>query len=110
VPEADGGADPCSAAHDRAAGDCSKNIFSRSTCAASDVNVDGGAYGCAQVVASCPADAGGGGITMADCQRFLAPFNASARQFIFECYLDPMTPAGTGCADKFENECVFPPF
>jgi len=109
VPGADGGASACSTEHDAAAADCSKNIFNRSTCAAPSVSVDGGAYGCAQVVASCPGDGGAGGITLAQCQSWLAPFNAEARQFIFECNVDPTTPAGSSCADKFENECVFPP-
>jgi hypothetical protein len=109
IPGADAGADACSAAHDTAAGDCSKKIFNRSTCAVPDGNVDGGAYGCAQIVASCPSDGGAGGITLAQCQAWLNPFNAAARQRIIACYLDPGTPAGTSCGDKFENECVFPP-
>jgi len=109
APGADGGSDACSAAHDDAASDCSKKIFNRSTCAVSDGNVDGGSYGCTQIVASCPPDAGTGGITIAQCQAWLSPFNDAARQGIIECYLDPSTPAGSSCADKFENECVFPP-
>jgi hypothetical protein len=109
LPGADGGADACSAAHDTAAGQCSINIFNRSTCAVPDSSVDGGAYGCAQVAASCPSDGGTGGITIAQCQSWLAPFNALGRQGIIECYLDPMTPAGSSCADKFENQCVFGP-
>ena len=49
------------------------------------------------------------GITMADCQRFLAPFNDAARQTIVACYFDANGPQGSSCGDKFENECVFPP-
>jgi hypothetical protein len=45
---------------------------------------------------------------MGDCQRFLAPFTDDAREFIVSCYFDPMVPQGAGCADKFENKCVFP--
>jgi hypothetical protein len=110
IPGADGGADDaCSMAHEMAASACSVKLFSRTTCSVPNSTVDGGALGCAQIVASCPASADGApGITMADCQRFLSPFNDAARQFIISCYFDPMTPQGTGCADKFENKCVFP--
>jgi hypothetical protein len=111
IPGADGGAaDACSMAHETAAAACSVKLFSRTTCTVPNSTVDGGALGCSQIVASCPASADGApGITMADCQRFLSPFNADAREFIISCYFDPMVPAGAGCADKFENECVFPP-
>jgi hypothetical protein len=110
IPGADGGADDaCSMAHETAATACSVKLFSRTACTVPTSALDGGMKGCAEVVASCPGDAGAGGISLADCQRFLSPFNDAARQFIFDCYFDPSTPAGAGCADKFENECVFPP-
>jgi hypothetical protein len=109
VPGADGGSDACSSAHDAAASDCSKMIFNRSMCAVPDSNVDGGSYGCAQIAASCPSDAGADGITVEQCQAWLGPFNDAARRGIIDCYLDPATPAGSSCADKFENGCVFPP-
>jgi hypothetical protein len=109
TPGADGGDEACSPAHDAAAADCSIKIFSGSTCSVPDGDgVDGGAYGCAQIAASCPPDAGAGGITIAQCQAWLNPFNAAARQDIIDCYLDPNIPSGTSCADKFENQCVFP--
>jgi hypothetical protein len=110
IPGADGGADDaCSTAHETAATACSVKLFSRTTCTVPTSPIDGGMKGCADVVASCPGDAGAGGVSLADCQRFLSPFNDAARQFIFDCYFDPSTPPGAGCADKFENECVFPP-
>jgi hypothetical protein len=108
IPGADGGADACSTAHDDAASACSKQLFSRTTCDVPPITVDGGAFGCAQIVASCPGDGGTDGISLSDCQRFLSPFNDKAREFIVSCYFDPTMPAGTGCADKFENVCVFP--
>src|SRR5262249_8242412 len=94
--------------HVAAATDCSTRLFGRTMCTVPDAVVDGGAYGCAQIVASCPADESGPGITIDDCQRFLSPFNDLARQGIIACFLDSSGPQGTSCADKFENECVFP--
>jgi hypothetical protein len=108
IPGADGGADACSGAHDDAASACSRQLFSRTTCSVPPSTVDGGALGCAQIVASCPGDSDAGGISLGECQRFLSPFNDKAREFIVSCYFDPAMPPGTSCADKFENVCVFP--
>lgn len=109
VPGDDAGTTACSDAHDAAASACANKIFNRASCPVPDVTLDGGTYGCAQVVASCPADGGVTGITLDQCQGWVAPFNAATRQAIFDCYLDPGTGAGsTSCADKFENDCVFP--
>jgi hypothetical protein len=106
----DGGAASCMA-HETAAAACSKAIFNRSTCAVPDGVADGGgALGCTQIVASCPAnDAGSPGITLAQCQAWLSPFGAAARQAALSCGIDPSLDDGgaTNCADKFENFCVF---
>lgn len=107
---ADGGQGDCTA-HDAAAALCSTSIFNRSTCTVPDAaSEDGGALGCAQIVASCPAnDAGNPGITLAQCQRWLSPMNAAARQAALSCGIDPSLEGAADCADKFENVCVFPP-
>jgi hypothetical protein len=108
VPGGDGG-DACSMEHDMAASACSKQLFSRTTCDVPPSTVDGGAMiGCAQIVAACPGEGGAGGIALADCRRFLAPFNDDERQFIVSCFFNPSGPQGMDCADKFENVCVFP--
>lgn len=100
---ADGGAGSC-AAHDAAVAVCSKNIFNRSTCTTPDsMTADGGALGCKQLVASCPA------ITLAKCQAWTSPLNAELRQFVLNCGTDPGLEGAADCADKFENVCVFPP-
>jgi hypothetical protein len=100
---ADGGAGDCTA-HDAAAALCSKNIFNRSTCLSPDaMDADGGALGCKQLVASCPA------LSLANCQAWLAPLNADARQGMLECGMDPALEGEANCAKKFENACVFPP-
>jgi len=108
IPGDDAGTTACSPAHDAAAMACASKIFNRTSCTVPDVTIDGGTFGCAQVVASCPSDDAGGGITLDRCQSWVGPFNATARDDIFACYWDPATPAGTSCADKFENYCVFP--
>ena len=107
LPGADGGMDACSAAHDQASADCSRSIFSRSMCPVPDSVVEGGLYGCSQIAASCGPDSGDGGIPVALCQAWLGPFNATARQAMIDCYLDPATGGATSCRDKFENYCVF---
>jgi hypothetical protein len=100
----DGGA--CTAS-DTAAAACSTNLFKASTCAVPASTSDGGATGCAQVVAACAGDAGGG-ITLEKCQGWLGPFSAAARQAAFDCFNDPASEGGGTCAEKFEG-CVFPP-
>jgi hypothetical protein len=106
----DAGAAACTA-HENAVSACSKAIFNRSTCAVPNgTDADGGALGCAQIVAACPAnDAGNPGITLAQCQSWLSPFSATARQAALSCGIDPdlATSGSANCADKFENFCVF---
>ncbi len=107
---ADGGQGDCTA-HDAAAALCSRSIFNRTTCTVPDAaSEDGGALGCAQIVASCPAnDAGNPGITLAQCQGWLSPMTADVRQAALSCGIDPSLEGAADCADKFENGCVFPP-
>jgi hypothetical protein len=106
----DGGAASCMA-HETAVGACSKAIFNRSTCTVPDsTDGDGGTLGCAQIVAACKADdAGNPGVTLAQCQSWLSPFGAAARQTALTCGNDPSLEGSgaTNCADKFENFCVF---
>ena len=109
LPSDDAGTTACSEAHIVAASVCANRIFNRGSCAVPDIPLDGGTYGCAEVVSSCPSDGGPGGITLDQCRGWVSPFNAATRQSIFDCYLDPGMGAGsTSCADKFENYCVFP--
>src|SRR5882724_8083611 len=51
VPGDDAGTTACSPAHDAAANACATRIFNRTTCTVPDVTLDGGTFGCAQVVA-----------------------------------------------------------
>ena len=108
LPGGDGGMDACGTAHDQGSADCSRSIFNRSMCPVPDSVVEGGLYGCAQIAASCGPDSGDGGIPVLLCQSWLGPFNATARQGIIDCYLDPSPTGATSCRDKFENYCVFP--
>jgi hypothetical protein len=108
LPGADGGADACSAAHEQASAECSRNLFNRTMCPVADGTVEGGLYGCTQIAASCGPDSGDGGVTVEQCRGWLGPFNAVARQDIIDCYLDPSVVGATSCRDKLENYCVFP--
>jgi hypothetical protein len=108
LPGADGGMDACGMEHDQGAEDCSRGIFNRSMCPVADGVAEGGLYGCTQIAASCGPDSGDGGIPVELCRAWLGPFNATARQGIIECYLDPTDVGATSCRDKFENYCVFP--
>jgi hypothetical protein len=103
----DGGFDACTSRHENAVDDCSRSIFNRSMCAVADSTFEGGVYGCTQVAASCGPDSGDGGIPVELCRAWLGPFNASVRQAIVDCYLDPTPVGATSCRDKFENHCVF---
>ena len=103
---ADGGTGSC-VASDAVAAACSTALFQGSTCTVPSGTNDGGAFGCAEIAASCKPDDAGPGITVQKCQGWLGPFSAAARQAAIDCYTDPGTEGGT-CADRFEN-CVFPP-
>jgi hypothetical protein len=107
LPGADGGSDACSAAHEQASAECSRNLFNRTMCPVADGTAEGGLYGCTQIAASCGPDSGDGGITVELCRGWLGPFNATARQEIIDCYLGPADPSATSCRDQFENYCVF---
>lgn len=103
----DGGTASC-AASDAAATVCSTTLFQASTCAVpGGTGADGGTFGCAEIVASCPADDASPGITLAKCQGWLGPFSAATRQAAIDCYTDPGSEGAT-CAERFEN-CIFPP-
>lgn len=103
----DGGMASC-AASNAAAAACSTTLFQPSTCPVpASAAADGGTFGCAEVVTSCPADDASAGITLEKCQGWLGPFTAATRQTAIDCYLDPGSEGAT-CAEKFEN-CVFPP-
>jgi hypothetical protein len=106
--EGDGGNDACTTRHENAVDDCSRSIFNRSMCPVADSMVEGGLYGCTQVAASCGPDSGDGGVSVELCRAWLGPFNATMRQAIIDCYLDPTPVGATSCRDKFENHCVFP--
>jgi hypothetical protein len=108
LPGADGGSDACSAAHEQASADCSRNLFNRTTCPVPDSTVEGGLYGCTQIAASCGPDSGAGGVPVELCRGWMGPYTAAIRQDIVDCYLDPDDFGSTSCRDKFENFCVFP--
>jgi hypothetical protein len=107
LPGADGGSDACSAAHEQASAECSRNLFNRTMCPVADGTAEGGVYGCTQIAASCGPDSGDGGISVEQCRGWLGPFNAAARQDIIDCYLDPADVGATSCRNKFEDHCVF---
>jgi hypothetical protein len=107
-------ADVCAQAHVDAVNACGLAIFQGATCTVPAVNVDGGATGCAQIVAACPgsdagADGGTPGVTMANCNRWLQPWTPEARRAAVECFLDPASQADS-CAETFELCIPFPPF
>jgi hypothetical protein len=102
----DAGTGSC-VASDAATAACSTALFQATTCTVpSSAGADGGAFGCAEIAASCKPDDAGPGITVQKCQGWLGPFSAAARQAAIDCYNDPGT--GGTCADRFDS-CVFPP-
>jgi hypothetical protein len=86
---------------------CVARIFGHATCDVPAFTTDGGAFGCTEIAAACPAADGGRGVALADCVRWLHPFSAKVRQLAFDCYTLPDN-ASVPCGERFEDYCVFP--
>jgi len=88
---------------------CENQVFNRAGCPTPPAVKDGGSYGCAEISASCPAQADvNPGISVEHCQARLSPLLPSVRQSAVDCYLDPAME-GANCADKFDSVCTPPP-
>jgi hypothetical protein len=105
-------ADACSQAHMNASDACGLDLYNGKACTVPAENVDGGAYGCPEIVASCKAgdagaDGGPSGISLDICNSWVQPWNAATRRAVIDCYLDPAAQ-GDPCAERFELCVPFP--
>ena len=105
--------DDCGTDHDTAVQACIDTVLPQACDAPPPTIGDAGMVGCAEIAASCPADADAGiaGIDEQTCRDSLDAFNDAARATIVQCYNDSglLADGGvsmTACDEDF-TACVF---